>query len=49
MMGGTLVQAFGFQMLYIVCALLAVASGVCFLLLRRATVTPLVEKPAGMD
>jgi len=37
MMGGTLAQAFGFSTLYIVCAVLTMAAGFCFLALRHTT------------
>lgn len=36
-LGGTLVQAFGFQFLYGVCASLALGAAICFLLLRYRT------------
>ncbi len=43
-LGGTLVQAYGFQFLYGVCASLALGAAICFLLLRyqtRSQVAPL--------
>jgi predicted MFS family arabinose efflux permease len=48
MMGGTLVQAFGFTTLYIVCAIFTMASGICFLALRHST-SKLVETHASAD
>ena len=35
LLGGTMAQAFGFTALYLTCAALATASGICFLALRR--------------
>jgi predicted MFS family arabinose efflux permease len=34
-LGGTVAQAFGFPVLYALCAVLAAAAGGCFLALRR--------------
>jgi MFS family permease len=45
LMGGILAQAAGFNALYLACAGLAVGSAICFLLLRRRGVLPLVEQP----
>jgi MFS family permease len=38
MLGGTVAQAFGFTTLYLICAVLAVGAGCCFLGLRRSEV-----------
>lgn len=46
LLGGMLVQAAGFNALYLVCAGLAVGSAICFLLLRRQGAAPVVEQPA---
>jgi len=46
LLGGVLVQAAGFNTLYLVCAGLAVGSAVCFLLLRRQGAVPVVEQAA---
>lgn len=46
LLGGMLVQAAGFNTLYLVCAGLAVGSAVCFLLLRRQGAVPVAEQPA---
>ena len=40
LLAGTMAQAFGFTALYLTCAALATASGICFLALRRSGVTP---------
>jgi MFS family permease len=47
LLGGMLVQAAGFNTLYLVCAGLAVSSAICFLLLRRQGAMPVAEQPAG--
>lgn len=46
LLGGMLVQAAGFNTLYLVCAGLAVGSAVCFLLLRRQGAVPVAEQLA---
>ncbi len=46
--GGMLVQAAGFNALYLVCAGLALSSAICFLLLRRQGAMPVAEQPAGL-
>lgn len=45
LLGGMLVQAAGFNTLYLVCAGLAVGSALCFLLLRRQGAMPVAEQP----
>jgi MFS family permease len=45
--GGMLVQVAGFDTLFLVCAGLAVGSGVCFLLLRRRGAAPVIGQPAA--
>ena len=47
LLGGMLVQAAGFNTLYLVCAGLAVGSALCFLLLRRQGAMPVAEQPAA--
>jgi hypothetical protein len=37
MLGSTIAQAFGFTTLYLLCAALATAPGLCFLALRRSS------------
>ena len=44
LLGGMLVQAAGFNALYLVCAGLAVGSALCFLLLRRQGAMPMAAK-----
>lgn len=45
LLGGMLVQAAGFNTLFLVCAGLAVCSTICFLLLRRQGAMPVAEQP----
>ncbi len=47
LLGGMLVQAAGFNTLFLVCAGLAVCSAICFLLLRRQRAISVTEQPAG--
>lgn len=43
MLGGTIAQAWGFQVLYLICGLLATGAGVCFLILRWTGARPQIQ------
>jgi MFS family permease len=43
LLGGTMAQAYGFTALYLTCAALATASGICFLALRHRRPRPQVQ------